>query len=198
MKTIDKKLIIDINSEIRKYKINSVLNKTPSISLNYKNIDSKNLEFIKNLSLYGSITGSMLFVLYGIINRDFNDIDLLVDENGLIEIKKKYNLHQKNYNFEKMNLVGTIIEPKLGKDVDVILVNDITYCKYVNDIRVDDIFKSISFKIDLYENNQDREYFKDVFDLNEILRWLKTYQTYKPLKIIPKKSFLSIIESLFR
>jgi len=105
---LDKELLISsVKCELRNLKIESILNS------NLFNLSHNNVEKFKNeLSIIrkefpnGIICGSLALNLLGIINRDINDVDVLIESGE----KYKYNLNKGDYNYNILtNRLGNII-----------------------------------------------------------------------------------------
>ncbi len=197
MKPVNKEIIQQLNSEIRKIKISNVLDKKKynfDNRFDINNISSEKREIVNKFTQWGAITGSTLYSLYKFISRPANDIDLLVDEKGLNEIEKDYKVIRGDfYRGTKSNSIGYINYKT--ETIDIFLVDDISKCKTINGIKIDDIFHSIKMKLDLYENSIDRKLYKDDTDLNEILIIL---QNYNIDSIELKKPLVTKISNFFK
>ena len=181
MKKVNIDLINNLNSEIRKNKISNLLQSKKFTPNNY-NVPNDIIKVMEYFSKWGAITGSSLYALYGFIDRVPNDIDLLVDKDILSELESHFIILQNHeYDFTPINSIGYInfdINNKNYK-IDIILTDDISYTKFHNKIRLDNLFKSIQMKTDLYKESIDRGTYKDEDDLNNILSILKGVEVPK-------------------
>lgn len=192
MKKINIDLINNLNKEIRKNKISNLL-QSKKYTPNENNIPNDIIKVMEYFSKWGAITGSSLYAIYGFIDRIPNDIDLLVDKNALLELENHFIVSQNHeYDFTPINSIGYInfdINKKNYK-VDVILTDDISYTKFHNKIRLDNIFKSLQMKIDLYKDSIDSGSYKDEEDLINILSILEG--THNPKNITYLNKFFGI------
>ncbi len=168
-------LIDELSKKIRQVKIDALLGKkSPFVFLTTDNIPKKFVELGIILSKYGAITGSLLYKIHGLINRNPNDIDLLVDAKGLENLKKKYTLIENEEFYEPVLNINSVGGIKIGDYlVDVILVDELPSEKWYKKIRLDNITHSIDKKIEVAKN---RHAGKDSSDLRKMLDFLNDKQ----------------------
>ena len=160
-----------IKTEIRNFKL-KVLDDTIKFEIKTDKYKSE-LKFIKREFPNDIITGSFVLLLYGLIDREFNDIDILIKD------KDRYSDYDKNSNID---YGGNIIESnRLGyrnifykenifcgaKKYKVDFFQDLgsTYTEY-NGIKIHNPMEIIDYKVTRVLNDIDsHKHNKDLFSI---------------------------------
>lgn len=102
--------ISSIEANLRKLKIRNILQQPPLLEFDPNKLP-KNIRYgISLFNHYGCLTGSTVLKGYGLIDRDTQDIDILVDRKMFDDLKKHYQTHMytRRYNKNFKGYVGTI------------------------------------------------------------------------------------------
>lgn len=127
---------------------------------NKKNIKPKIYNIAKELSIYGSVGGSFVLKIYNLINRDVNDIDLVVNMEEFKILENKFSLNKSWYKYETNNYIYKFTYK--GISIDVHINDNVTLLNVYNGIRLVSMSEIIYKKV-LYDRNKDR---KDIIDIN--------------------------------
>jgi hypothetical protein len=181
---INIKIINNMITEIRKFKIRRIIEKDIEFTYSRYNLSTAYYSAIKKLSKQYNVilTGGVLLKMAGLLfmKRIPNDIDVLLTQEEFDKIAAKHTLyHNRYHHIPDVNCKGYILY--FGVLIDLFVISQEEFNKRTiryNNIILDDIFAAIEAKVNITNIDRDKD-FMDFISITEVLASNKFYHTQR-------------------
>lgn len=169
----------DLKSYIKSYSRRNIIDSIDNDNIDkiyLKNIPKRKIKLLKYLSKYGVIGGSMALKLYGVLQRDVDDIDLICTDSAYTNLKTVHKEYQGDigyYFFSQLceNHINRLVVSKFNLSnfkIDIFIKDTINYNEY-DGIKLQPLNEIIKEKSLIMRE-------KDETDLKEILSRIESNQ----------------------
>jgi hypothetical protein len=166
MRDFENELFVNVDTEIRKYKIKNFL--TTDTTLDSTFVSKKLYQSVLFASQFGIVTGSVALRMHGLLNREPSDVDVIVTKDMFKHIQENYKVGQYRYRERDIPFVGYITHK--GNYIDFFIHEDLdSDIMDENHVRYDGVANIVKIKKKLMMENLYRGREKDRHDLITIV-----------------------------